>query len=130
MNLAVLEILRCPFCGWQLKIEPSPVTEITGDELQSGILGCGCCPYPVVAGIPYLRTPSPTARTALRFLNNNHKEQALQTLLGLDDSKMNRLQELQKQKDWFTYRDGLRLLSPDLEGTNPVGTNPEGTYFI
>jgi len=119
MRLEALEILRCPFCGGRLEQQDTESLERKGDELQTGLLGCACCAYPVVAGIPYLRTGQ-TARSVLRLLDKGQKDQALQMLLGLDDAQWARFLSLRQTRSEFTYGACLKILSP----------NPEGTYFL
>ena len=54
MQLATLEILRCPYCGGRLQLVESLFHRRAGDEIHDGILGCHCCIFPVVDGIPVL----------------------------------------------------------------------------
>ena len=54
MNTATLDILRCPFCGGRLELVTSSFHRTSGDEIHDGILGCQCCIFPVVDGIPVL----------------------------------------------------------------------------
>ena len=118
MELAALKLLRCPFCGGGLKVEPSPATELVQSELRTGLLGCACCAYPVVAGIPYLR-PGQMARKALTLLDAGQADEALFTLLGLEGGRREKFEAARNAKS-FTCREALQLLSP----------NPEGSYFL
>jgi SAM-dependent methyltransferase len=117
MKIEDLEVLRCPFCGGRLRHYPP--FEISGDELQTGLIGCSCCAYPVLAGIPYLRTGQ-TARAALRLLDDGQKDEALQLLLGLTGDRMSKFQALCRREQRCSYRTCLEVLSP----------NPEGIYFL
>ena len=54
MNIEILDILRCPFCGGRLELVATMFHQSTADHVQNGILGCECCIYPVVDGIPVL----------------------------------------------------------------------------
>jgi len=119
MKIQALEVLRCPFCGGRLRQHPTKSFEICGDEVETSLLGCACCAYPVVAGIPYLRTGQ-TARTVLGLLDGGHKDQALQLLLGLGTDGATQIEALKLNNQQFTYRTCLKLLSP----------NPEGAYFL
>jgi SAM-dependent methyltransferase/uncharacterized protein YbaR (Trm112 family) len=118
MELTSLNLLRCPFCGGELKVEQSPATDLMQGELRTGVLGCACCAYPVVAGIPYLR-PGQTARKALALLDACQADEALFTLLGLEGGRRERFEAARGVKS-FTCREALKLLSP----------NPEGNYFL
>lgn len=118
MQLTALKLLRCPFCGAELKVAQSPVTEMAQDRLQTGVLACACCAYPVVAGIPYLRAGQ-TARAALGFLDAGKPVEALFVLLGMEGGRREELVAAHNAKS-FTCRKALRLLSP----------NPESNYFL
>lgn len=118
MKLSALNLLRCPFCGGELKVAQSPATELAQDELRTGVLGCACCAYPVVAGIPYLR-PGQTARKALTSLDAGQADEAQFTLLGLEGGRREQF-ETARYAQQFTCREALKLLSP----------NPEGNYFL
>ena len=52
MHNATLDILRCPFCGGRLELATSLFHRRDGDEIEDGILGCYCCIFPIVSGIP------------------------------------------------------------------------------
>src|SRR5688500_11302658 len=54
MNTAALDWLRCPFCGTRLNLADGPATVRQGDEIIAGVLGCQCCAFPIVDGIPTL----------------------------------------------------------------------------
>jgi uncharacterized protein YbaR (Trm112 family)/SAM-dependent methyltransferase len=118
MELAALNLLRCPFCGGELKVVQRPATEMAQDRLSTGVLGCACCAYPVVAGIPYLRAGQ-TARAALGLLDAGKVDEALFTLLGLEGGRREKFESARNAKS-FTCREALKLLSP----------NPEGNYFL
>lgn len=119
MELVSLKLLRCPFCGGELKVEPSPALEMVRGGLQTGVLGCACCAYPVVAGIPYLRSGQ-AARTALGLLDVGKADEALGSLLGLDSRRRKAFEASRGGAGPFTYRQALETLSP----------MPEGTYFL
>ncbi|MBI3853889.1 MAG: class I SAM-dependent methyltransferase [Verrucomicrobia bacterium] len=119
MELASLKLLHCPFCGGQLKLEQSAALEMVQGRLQTGLLGCACCAYPVVAGIPYLRTGQ-TARAALGLLDVGKADEALFTLLGLEGRRREQFEALRRDTRSFTCQQALEILSP----------NPEGNYFL
>ena len=118
MELAALKLLRCPYCGGELKVVQRPATEMAQDRLNTGVLGCACCAYPVVAGIPYLRAGQ-TTRTALGLLDAGKADEALFSLLGLEGGRREQFEAARSAKS-FTCREALKLLSP----------NPEGHYFL
>jgi uncharacterized protein YbaR (Trm112 family) len=117
MHPSLLDVLRCPFCGTALSVVESDALVMEGDELEEGVLGCECCAYPVVAGIPVLLADEPTRR-AMHALEDGRREEALLDLLGLaaEPARQERFRELVARED-ATYREGLELLCDDAEGT-------------
>ena len=63
MRLEMLDILRCPYCGGRLELVSSLFHHLDRDEIQEGILGCHCCTFGIVEGIPVLHL-SPASTTA------------------------------------------------------------------
>lgn len=115
MDSNLLGILRCPFCGMRLQLEQSSLLEIQNGEVVTGIVYCQCCAYPIVAGIPYIRTGT-AATTAMDLLGDGESEQALYTLLGLHESKQRQFASLLSGDPAATFRNALEILSPDAEG--------------
>ena len=70
MRIETLDILRCPYCGGRLELVTSSYHRRDADEIHDGILGCHCCVFPVVAGIPvlHLLPGASTARAGLHTL--------------------------------------------------------------
>src|SRR4051794_23013781 len=61
MNVSLLDILRCPYCGGRLELVTSMFHRTEGETIRDGILGCHCCIFAVVDGIPVLHLqPSST----------------------------------------------------------------------
>ena len=67
MQLDLFEILRCPYCGGRLELVQSIFHRASGDTITDGVLGCQCCVFPVVDGIPvmHLHEASVKAREAI-----------------------------------------------------------------
>ena len=120
MDENLLGLLRCPFCGGRLNLlENAALVRLEG-RLESGVIWCECCAFPIVAGIPVLRADEVT-RTAMHMLEAGTHGSALLTMLGLDEpERVDSFRALLAKGDRFTYRDAIAVLSPD----------PEGTYFI
>jgi uncharacterized protein YbaR (Trm112 family)/SAM-dependent methyltransferase len=113
MEPSLLEMLRCPFCGGRLTLQG---TEPHQDGVHSaGILCCQCCAYPMMEGIPYLRTGT-AAETALRQLGEEQSEGALLTLLGLPEDQSQPFKRLLQRRQPPTFRDCLSFLCPGPEG--------------
>ncbi|MGE3402839.1 MAG: hypothetical protein AB7K63_09650 [Vicinamibacterales bacterium] len=129
MNLTLLEILRCPFCGTRLAIVDNDALRRDGDEIESAVLGCECCAFPVVAGIPVLIADDAT-REAMHTLEAGRPDEALFMLLGLDQARRSAFRELLARGDALTYRDAVAVLSPDAEGTYFVYRFSDPTYVM
>lgn len=116
MHASLLDILRCPFCGTAVSIVDNDALTRQGDQIDAGVLGCECCAFPVVAGIPVMMADE-TTRHALRALEAGRSEDALSGLLGFsDDPERERFRMLLSQ-DSATYCDALELLCHDAEST-------------
>jgi SAM-dependent methyltransferase len=84
MRIDTLEILRCPFCGGRLELVESSFHRRDGEEIADGILGCHCCVFPVVAGIPVIHL-NPAAVAAREQIEEGHPDRAARTMFALDD---------------------------------------------
>ena len=113
MRETLLAILRCPFCGSRLTLVDNQAIDCTDGWIDSAVLGCDCCAFPVVAGIPVLIADD-TTREAMHQLEADQPEQALWTLLGLDEARGVSFRSLM-QHPRPTYRDALAILSLDAE---------------
>lgn len=111
MRPDLLDLLRCPHCGGELRIadEPAPVAD--KEELNSAILACHCNAYPVVAGIPYVRTNA-RAKEAMGALEESRGEDAIRALLGRDERVA-----LKREGGATTFGKALEEYAPDAEGT-------------
>lgn len=116
MHTSLLDILRCPFCGTALSVVENDALVVEGDHLVEGVLGCECCAFPVIAGVPVLLADDPT-REALRSLEAGRGEDALFGLLGLseDPARRERFRDLMR-RETATYREALGILCDDAEG--------------
>jgi uncharacterized protein YbaR (Trm112 family) len=117
MHVSLLEVLSCPYCGSPLSVVQNDALVRTGDEIVRGLLGCECCAYPLVDGIPILIADDPT-RHAMHTLEAGRGEDALVALLGASGSAAppERLRALARG-EVETYQEALALLSGDAEAT-------------
>jgi SAM-dependent methyltransferase/uncharacterized protein YbaR (Trm112 family) len=113
MQLSELNVLRCPFCGGSLVLEQNSALELKGPEMAWGVLWCECSAYPMVDGIPYLRSGQ-TTRTVLTLLESGAKQEALATLLGLPPTKK------YPPEGPLTFRNALSVLC----------STPEADYLL
>lgn len=119
MDEPLLELLRCPFCGGRFTLHESARHSAADGRIESGVIWCECCAFPIVAGIPVLRADE-ASRVAMQALEAGRDEDALFGLLGLDEGRAEAFRALLGRGDALTYRAAIEVLSPD----------PEGTYFV
>jgi SAM-dependent methyltransferase len=118
MHLSDLHVLRCPFCGGSLALERNSALQIKGEEMRSGVIWCECSAYPVVDGIPYLRS-GPTTREVLALLESGHKQEAL-ARLGIPAEAQRPL----------TFRDVLPLLCSGAEAEYLLYRFSDPTFLV
>ena len=114
MLIETLALLRCPFCGVRLSVVENTALDRGRDRIESGVLGCECCAFPVVGGIPVLIANDAT-RDAMHALEAGHREDALHLLLGLDATRADAFRHLTAGIRHPTYRDLLGVFCPDAE---------------
>ncbi|HEY6506778.1 MAG TPA: methyltransferase domain-containing protein [Vicinamibacterales bacterium] len=130
MRADVVPLLRCPFCGTTLDLVENEALVRTAERVTSGVLGCQCCAFPIVAGIPVMLADDRT-REAMHALEAGHSDRALLTLLGLDDgSRRQAFTALLGRTATVTYRDAQDILSPDAEGTYFIYRFSDPTYLM
>lgn len=129
MRADTLDILRCPFCGTRLQLVDNDALRRVGGRIESGVLGCECCAFPVVDGIPVLIASDPV-RDAMHLLEAGKGEAALHALLGLDGERLERFRQFAATPDAMTYREGLRILSVDAEAEYFVYRFSDPTFRV
>src|SRR5438876_5122120 len=115
MHVEALEILRCPYCGGRLELVESLFHRKTAAEIHDGILGCHCCIFPVVDGIPVLHL-QPAATAARDHIEAGHPERALRVMVGLEDAREAEAFERAAASPDATYREIVEALGPTFEG--------------
>jgi uncharacterized protein YbaR (Trm112 family) len=128
MHETLPDLLRCPFCGTRLSLVDNDGLVRRGTDVESGVLGCECCAFPIVAGIPVLIANDAT-RDAIHALEANRHEAALVALLGLDGDRADRFRALLARRAAATYREALDILSPDAEGAYFLYRFSDPTYL-
>ncbi|MEE2790640.1 MAG: hypothetical protein VX453_03320, partial [Acidobacteriota bacterium] len=116
MTESLLRLLRCPFCGTRLKLVGNNALIRDGDRIESGVLGCECCAFPIVAGIAVLIADDRT-RNAMQALEADRRDQALCLLLGMDATQAHRFRKLLAPDTIISFREAIELLGPTAEGT-------------
>lgn len=114
MNVELLDILRCPFCGGRFELVSSMYHRSISDHIHDGILGCHCCIFPVVDGIPVLHL-QPAAIAARDHIEAGRPVHALRTMVGLVDEEQARHFEAAAASDSATFRDIVNAMGPNFE---------------
>jgi uncharacterized protein YbaR (Trm112 family) len=128
MDVSLLDLLRCPFCGTQLDLVDNEALARDGSQIVWGVLGCQCCAFPIIDGIPVLVADDPT-RAAMHAMEAGRTGDALASMLGLDAPGAARLQTRLQAGD-ATYREALEIISPDAEGTYFVYRFSDPTFVL
>lgn len=129
MRLDTLEILRCPYCGGRLELVDSLFHRRTDEAIQDGILGCHCCIFPVVDGIPvlHLQPPATAARDQVRA---GQPALARRTMIGLEDEAEAAAFDAIASSGTATYRETVEALGPNFEGGYFLYRFSDPTYLV
>ena len=125
-----LDLLRCPYCGTRLALvdDDDDARPGAGERIESGVLGCECCAFPIVAGIPVLIADD-TTRAALRALEAGRRDDALHLLLRLDEPRREAFRRLTGAAQPPTYSDLLPVLCADAEAVYFLYRFSDPTYL-
>ncbi len=129
MHNTTLEVLRCPYCGGRLELVTSLYHRREGDEIEDGILGCHCCIFPIVSGIPVLHL-QPAATTARDHVQAGRPELARRTMFGLEDERHAEAFEAIAASETATYREIVDALGPTFEGGYFLYRFSDPTYLV
>lgn len=128
MHTSTLDILRCPYCGGGLELVTSMYHARRGDEIDCGILGCACCIFPLVAGIPVMHL-LPASEAARAHVEAGRPQLAFGAMVGFgDDPRTARLAEMARSEA-ATFRDVVQALGPDFEGGYLLYRFTDPTYI-
>jgi len=116
MHTSTFDILRCPYCGSRLDLVTSSFNETSGDDIHTGILGCQCCVFPVIDGIPVMHL-QPNATVARELVEQRKPVEARRAMFGLDEvpAIAERVDGLIASPD-ATYRQIVEAFGEHLEG--------------
>jgi len=129
MRIDTLELLRCPYCGGRLTLVDSLFHRGTADEIQDGILGCHCCIFPVIDGIPVLHL-LPGASQAREQIEARRPDLARRTMFGLEDEADAERFDAVASSDAATYRETVEALGPNFEGGYFLYRFSDPTYIV
>jgi uncharacterized protein YbaR (Trm112 family) len=129
VHIATLDVLRCPYCGGRLELVTSLFHRRDGGEIEDGILGCHCCTFPVVSGIPILQL-EPRATAARDQVHAGRPELARRTMFGLDDERQAAAFDEAAASETATYRELVDALGPSFEGGYFLYRFTDPTYIV
>src|SRR4051812_12321105 len=129
MLIDTLEVLRCPYCGGRLELVESLFHRRTTDEIHDGILGCHCCIFPLVDGIPVLHV-LPASTIARDQLQAGRPDLARRAMFGLDDDAQAEAFDAVASSDTATYKDTVEALGPNFEGGYFLYRFSDPTYIV
>jgi len=129
MKSELFDILRCPYCGGVFDLVESLFHRTDGDDIQDGILGCQCCIFPVVDGIPVLHL-QPNATTARDLVQAGKPDLALRAMVGLESEADAEAFEATARSATSTYRDTVDALGPNFEGGYFLYRFSDPTYLV
>ncbi|MGH9139661.1 MAG: hypothetical protein ACRD2I_00815 [Vicinamibacterales bacterium] len=129
MQIETLDVLRCPYCGGRLALVDSLFHRRDASEIHDGILGCHCCIFPLVDGIPVLHV-LPASTMARDQLQAGRPDLARRAMFGLDDDAQAEAFDAVASSDTATYRDTVGALGPNFEGGYFLYRFSDPTYLV
>src|SRR5437870_8700671 len=129
MRFETLDLLRCPYCGGRLELVTSSYHRRDDAEIHDGILGCHCCVFPVIAGIPVLHLLAGTS-TAREHIEAGEPDRALRAMFNLEDDEQAARFDAVASSDSATYRNLVDALGPNFEGGYFLYRFSDPTYVV
>jgi uncharacterized protein YbaR (Trm112 family) len=129
VHISTLDVLRCPFCGGRLELVASEFHRRDADEIESGILGCHCCIFAVVSGIPVMQL-TPAANAARDHIQAGRPDLARRSMFGLEDDRHAAAFEEVAARDTSTYQQLVDAFGPSLEGGYFLYRFSDPTYIV
>src|SRR5919108_1724923 len=124
-----LALLRCPFCGGRLEVVRSSFNRHEGNEVADAILGCHCCVFPVVSGIPIMHL-EPPAVAARQLIEAGQPERAARKLFAIEDEALAARFDAAAASPTSTYRDAVDALGGSFEGGYFLYRFSDPTYVV
>jgi len=115
MRLDTLDVIRCPYCGGRLELVESLFHRTSGDRIDAGVLGCACCTFPIVDGIPVLHLQE-AATKARDDVQAGEPDRARRAMFGLDDPAQAEIFERAAASETATYKETVEAIGPNFEG--------------
>ena len=99
------------------------------DSIRDGILGCHCCIFAVVDGIPVMHL-QPSSTSARAHVEAGRPELALRVMVGLEDAGGAERFEAVTKSPMATYKDTVEALGPNFEGGYFLYRFSDPTYVV
>jgi uncharacterized protein YbaR (Trm112 family) len=115
MRPDTLELLRCPYCGGRLELVRSMFHHADDLGIHDGVLGCQCCLFPVVDGIPVMHL-LPASNQARAHVEAGRPDLARRVMVGLDDDAQAAIFERTAASERATYKETVEAIGPNFEG--------------
>ena len=123
MHETLLDLLRCPFCGARLDLARERRAGSRRDgRIESGVLGCECCAFPVVAASRCCLPTTATRDGDARARGRTRTRTAL-----FDAARPRRARARRARSARCSARGDSADVSRRDRGLSP---DPEGTYFV
>ena len=129
MLIDTLEVLRCPYCGGRLTLVESLHHRRTASDIHDGILGCHCCIFPVVDGIPVMHV-LPEATAAREHMEAGRPDFARRVMFGLATDEEAAAFDAVASSETATFRDTVEALGPGFEGGYFLYRFSDPTYIV
>ncbi|MBW8862301.1 MAG: hypothetical protein JF601_08005 [Acidobacteria bacterium] len=129
MRTDTLDLLRCPYCGGRLSLVDALFHEAAGETIRHGVLGCHCCLFPVVDGIPVMHL-LPASVRALDQIKAGRADLARRTMFGLDDETQAATFDAVASSPTATYRETVEAFGPNFEGGYFLYRFSDPTYLV
>ena len=129
MLISTLDILRCPFCGGRLELVTAMFHRVDGDDIRDGVLGCHCCTFALVDGIPVMHLNEDSTK-AREHLEAGRPDLARRTMFGIEDERLAARFDAVASSPSSTYRDVVEALGPSFEGGYFLYRFSDPTYIV
>jgi uncharacterized protein YbaR (Trm112 family) len=129
MHITTLEILRCPFCGGRLELVTALFHRRDGDEVHDGILGCQCCIFGVVDGIPVMHL-SDESTAARDHVQAGRPDLARRAMFNLGATPQAARFDEVASSPAATYREIVDALGLSFEGGYFLYRFSDPTYLV
>ena len=123
MRRELLDVLRCPFCGGPCEVYGHAHRTLP-EVVVHGVLGCACCAYPIVDGVPIMKT-SDDLSDAIRAIERGAIDDARALVTDLPERDRATL-----RAPFASFADAVTSLLPDGEGDYYVRRFGDPTFIV